>query len=99
MLLSSTRYRIACHSSLERIGQSNLESGIANISFSISLKNTSKEELPLGGFQEDLCVNEGVLLNSKVDSLRKYYLRRIFLQSSSKSFCSSGSFVLLWIGA
>ena len=72
---------------------------MANISFSISLKNTSREGWSLGGFHEDLGVNEGVSLNSQVGSLRKYYLRRILLQNSSKSFRSSGSFILLWIGA
>ena len=59
-------------------------------SFSSRLKNTFKLAWPLGGFQTDLSLKNGVSLKFSDTSLRKYHLHRIMRENSSKYFLSSG---------
>ena len=93
ILLSSASLLKASHSSLiifEFIGVESLIR-FSKICFSIWLKSNSKPGWPGGGFQLDLGLNSGLSEKSSEGSLRKFYLIRIFLANSSKSFRNSGS--------
>ena len=71
----------------------------SNNSFSTLLKKTSKLGWPVGGFQDDLDRNAGMVLKLSEDSFLKCHFILIRRQNSSKSFLNSGSFTLFWIGA